>query len=94
MADVGRLTEYINPADYLTDVSSKAELAECARLLAMNVAQYKQRFGEVRLEDSLNALYAADLTPEITQLVADGMEELVGVPGAVRNGSACGEDVN
>jgi hypothetical protein len=50
-AGVDRLSEYVNLAEYLTEVSFKEELAECARLLAMNVAHHKQKFGEVSVEE-------------------------------------------
>lgn len=38
MADVTRFKQYLQLADQLAQVASKEELAECARLLALNLA--------------------------------------------------------
>ena len=47
MADLAELREYYTLADRLIDQSSKEELAECARLLALNLAHYQGKYGEL-----------------------------------------------
>lgn len=41
MPDLQKLQQYMIPVDQLIEVAEKEDIAECARLLAMNVAHYK-----------------------------------------------------
>ncbi|MFP5484020.1 MAG: hypothetical protein ACLGGW_12175 [Gammaproteobacteria bacterium] len=51
MADLSRFTEHYKLVDLLIDQASKEQLAECARLLALNLAHYQGLYGEVPLSD-------------------------------------------
>jgi hypothetical protein len=42
---------WIQPADQMLGTATKDQLAETARLLALNLAQYQQRFGVRPLEN-------------------------------------------
>jgi len=55
--------------------STKADLAECARLLALNLAQYKAKYGELPLEDHQAMLEA--------KLLANGILEMTMVLATV-----------
>jgi hypothetical protein len=46
-ADLPGFKQYNKLADWLIDEASKDQLAECARLLALNVAHYQRKFGQV-----------------------------------------------
>ena len=86
MADLSDFQQYYKLADALIDNSSKEQLAECARLLALNLAHYQGKFGEMPLEDTLAILDATEPNDEQKLLLRGGMEILVGVLGGVLSG--------
>ena len=86
MADLSGFQQYYRLADILIEQASKEQLAECARLLALNLAHYQGRFGEIPLEDTLAVLDATEPNDEQEVLLRDGMEVLVGVLGGVLSG--------
>ena len=59
MADLSELQQYYTLADRLIEQSSKEDLAECARLLALNLAHYQGKYGELPLDETLAMLDAA-----------------------------------
>ena len=86
MADLSRFKEFYKLADALIEKSSKEEVAECARLLALNLAHFQGLYGEVPLTDTLAMVNAAEPNDQQAELLADGMEILVGVLGSVLSG--------
>lgn len=86
MADLSRFAEYYKLADVLVEKASKEELAECARLLALNVAHYQGLHGEVPLSDTLAMVSAAEPNNQQAVLLTDGMQILVGALGNVLSG--------
>lgn len=83
MPDLQKLQQYMTLVDQLLEVSEKEDIAECARLLAMNVAHYKKRYGELPLEDQLSMHPTDEINDEQAALVIDGMETLAGMLGTV-----------
>ena len=53
MSDISDFHRYTVLLDKLIKIADKEELAECARLLAMNVAHYEMRYGALPLEEQL-----------------------------------------
>ena len=51
--------------------------AEAARILALNLAQYQEKFGELPAQEYMGLSSAETLTPETATTMADGMEHLV-----------------
>ncbi len=49
MSDMSRFQQYLLISDQLAQMASKSDLAECARLLAMNVAHYESKYGQLPL---------------------------------------------
>ena len=86
MADLSGFQQYYKLADLLIEQASKEQLAECARLLALNLAHYQGRFGEIPLEDTVAILDATEPNEEQEVLLRDGMEILVGLLGGVLSG--------
>lgn len=86
MADLSEFQQYNKLADLLIEQASKDQLAECARLLALNLAHYQGKFGEIPLEDTLAILGATEPNEEQALLLRDGMEILVGLLGSVLSG--------
>jgi hypothetical protein len=86
MADQSDLQQYYRLADILIEQAGKEQLAQCARLLALNLAHYQGKFGEMPLEDTLAILDAIEPNDEQEVLLRDGMEILVGLLGGVLSG--------
>lgn len=83
MSALSTFAQYNKLADQLIEKVSKDDLAECARLLAMNVAHYQNKYGELPLEEVLALIGMTKPNKEQLQLMCDGMEILVGVLGNV-----------
>ena len=90
MADLKTFATYYKLADRLIEKVSKEDLAECARLLAMNIAHYQHKYGELPLSDTLAMLGLAQPNDEQLEILSSGMEIFVGVLGNVVSG--IGED--
>ena len=69
MVNMSQFQQYLKVADQLTSVASKEDLAECARLLAINIAHYVSKYGQLPLDESLAMAYAE--TPNQAQLDLD-----------------------
>jgi len=83
MSDLSTFAQYIKLADQLIEKVSKDDLAECARLLAFNVAHYQSKYGELPLDETLAMIGMTKPNEEQIQLMNDGMEVFVGVLGNV-----------
>ncbi len=66
--------------------ASKDDLAEVARILALQAAQYARKYGELQLPDLAGLLTATSLDEASLGLLRDGTEALVGVLGLVVRG--------
>lgn len=66
--------------------ASKDELAEVARILAMQSAHMTRKYGKQPLPDLTHLLSATSLDDESIFLLRDGAEALVGVLGSVTSG--------
>jgi hypothetical protein len=53
MADLSIFEQYYKLADMLIEKASKEQLAECSRLLALNLAHYRARYGEIPLDETV-----------------------------------------
>ena len=79
----GSLKVYMTLADQLVASATKDHLAECARILALNVAHYASHYGELPIEEHLDFLRVESLSDEQAKFVQQGMETFVGVLGNV-----------
>lgn len=86
MSDFATFKQYYNLADQLIEKSTKEDIAETARLLAMNLAHYRSRYGALPLEETLAMIGMAKPNDDQIQLLSDAMEILVGVLGNVVTG--------
>ena len=86
MSDLSTFQQYYKLADQLIEKVSKDDLAECARLLAMNIAHYQSKYGELPLEETLAMLGVAKPNEEQVELITNAMEIFVGVLGSVVSG--------
>ena len=86
MADLSEFNQYCKLADMLIDQADKEQVAECARLLALNLAHYQGKVGEISLDETLAVLNADEPNEAQARLLADGMQNLGGVLGNVVSG--------
>jgi hypothetical protein len=86
MNNLAKLQQYLQLADNLVELAVKKELAECARLLAMNIAHYKMKYGELPLEEPFAVTYAEELNDQQRELVINGMDTMAGVLVSVIQG--------
>lgn len=66
--------------------ATKEDIAEVARILAMQSAHYARKYGELGLPDLAHMLSATTLDDENIALLRDGTEALVGVLAIVTGG--------
>ena len=67
--------------------ASKEDLAETARILAMQAAHMTRKYGEQQLPDLAHLLSASTLDDESVALLRDGAEAFVGVLATVSSGT-------
>ena len=83
MADLSSFEQYYKLADMLVEKATKEQVAESARLLALNLAHYQAKYGEIPLEESLAMQDMTEPNEAQAKLLTDGMQNFVGVPGKV-----------
>lgn len=86
MSDLTTFAQYYKLADQLIEKVSKEDLAECARLMALNVAHYQAKYGELPLDETLAMINMDRPNEEQLQLMTDGMKIFIGVLGNVVSG--------
>ena len=86
MVDMSQFQQYLKVADQLTSVATKEDLAECARLLAINIAHYESKYGQLPLDETLAMAYADKPNQAQLDLMARGFETLLGVLGGIVQG--------
>jgi hypothetical protein len=70
---------YWQLSDELIAGATKEDLAETARILALQAAHYARKFGELPIPDLAQLLLATSVDDESVGLLRDGTEALVGV---------------
>jgi hypothetical protein len=83
MSDYATFKQYYRLADQLFETASKDDIAETARLLAMNLAHYQSKYGALPLEETLAMIGMEKPNDDQIQLLSNAMEILVGVLGNV-----------
>jgi hypothetical protein len=77
MAELDDFAAYSRLADSLIDRATKEQLADVARLLALNCGYYQTRFGDVPQDVLLRMVRAENLAPETAALLVAGMQNLI-----------------
>ena len=83
MSDPEDFTAYTRLADELIDKATKEELADVARLLALNIGWYHEKYGDVPQDILLRLVRAETLSDEAQRLLLHGMQNLVSALGEV-----------
>ncbi len=71
--------EAYDVANMLIRKASKDQLAECARLLALNLAYHQVKQGEIPVDETLALLRSFERNEEQLTLLMEGMLNLIGV---------------
>ena len=74
-----RIAASVELSDRMVDEASKREVIAVARVLALNVAQYRSRYGIIPLQESLLIM----LTASAHETLADGLQVLIDAVRAV-----------
>ncbi len=77
--DFQKFVAYVGVSDTLIEQATKEEIAEVARVLALHVAHYRARYGDVSIEESLEMLRAEKISDEQAKVLANGFGVLVEV---------------
>ena len=77
MSDLDDFAGYTRLADSLIERTTKEQLADVARLLALNCGYYQTRFGDVPQDVLLRMVKAEALEPETATLLVTGMQNLI-----------------
>ena len=73
LPDFERFKQYYRLIEMMIKEVEKEVLAEAARILAMNVAHYRSKYGELPLEESIALLHAETINDSQAKLLAEGM---------------------
>ena len=76
---------YYALADKLMGTMTPEQLADCLRILALHVGDYRLRFGEIPGQDLLAMLGATEIRDEQARMLREGMEVLVGYLASVHD---------
>jgi hypothetical protein len=77
MAELDDFAAYSRLADSLIERTTKEQIADVARLLALNCGYYQTRFGDVPQDVLLRMVSAENLDSETATLLVAGMQNLV-----------------
>ena len=79
MSEADDFTAHARLADALIEEATKDQLADVARLLALNIGYYHERYGDVPQEELLKMVRAETLDEDGKRLLLHGMQNLVSV---------------
>jgi len=74
-----RFAALLSLSDDLIEQASKEDIAQVARVLALHVAHYRGRHGDIPTQESLEILRTETIDDEHAKVLADGMEVLSNV---------------
>lgn len=86
MANVEFFKQTLQLSDQLINFATKENIAECARLLAINIAHYESVYGALPLDETLEMAYAEVPNQVQIDLLSRGMETMIGVLGGIVQG--------
>ena len=86
MTDLDEFKSYCDLADQLFKAMTPDQILECLRMLALHLADYRLRFGQIPRQDLLELAGATEFTDDHAQILKDGLQLLVGYLASVRDG--------
>ena len=83
---IKRFEQFLKLSDGMLVRAERNDLEECARILAVQCAHYRSKFGELPMSDALDALTSETMNDEQATWIGDGFEMVVGVLGMLEHG--------
>jgi hypothetical protein len=81
-----RLRQYQQLADALAGAATREQLVDCAKFLALNLAQYQTRYGVLPMTGSWDFLGTDEMSEAQAAHVSAGLENFVGMLGNIMQG--------
>ena len=78
-SEIQRFIDLLQASDTLIEQATKEDVAEVARVLALHVAHYRRRYGDISVDESLALLKIEKLDDDTAGSLADGFGVLVEV---------------
>ena len=78
---IQRFAAFLQLSDDLLVRVERDDLEECVRILAVQCAHYRSKFGELPMSDTLEVLSSETMNDEHAKWIGDGFEMVVGVLG-------------
>ena len=85
-SDFKEFKSYCALAHQLMDAMTPEHLRECLQVMAIHLADYRSRFGEIQRENPLELLGVTEISDDHARLLRDSMELLVGYLAMVHDG--------
>ena len=92
MEETADFAAYSRLADELIGKATKEQVADVARLLALNIGYYHEKYGNVPQEILVGMVRAETLSDESKQLLLHGMQNLVSALSEVMGVGEDGEE--
>jgi hypothetical protein len=86
VSDFDEFKSYYALAGKLMAEMSPEQLADCLRVVALHVGDYRLRFGEIPGQDLLGLLGTTEISDDQARILREGIEVLVGYLASVRDG--------
>jgi len=83
MSESDNFATYARLADALIEKATKGQLADVARLLALNIGYYHEKYGDVPQETLLRMVRMETLNEETQRLLLHAMQNLVSALGEI-----------
>ena len=87
--EIQRFIAVLQASDTLIEQATKEDVAEVARVLALHVAHYRRRYGDIPVDESLALFRVEKLDDDTAGNLADGFDVLIEVLKAL--GTPAGE---
>ena len=78
---IARFASFLQLSDQMLARAERDDLEECARILAVQCAHYRAKFGELPISAALDVLASETMNDEQAKWIGDGLETVVGVLG-------------
>ena len=86
MSNIELFKQTLQLSDQLVRFATKEDIAECARLLSINIAHYESVYGALPLDQTLEMAYTEEPNQAQIDLLSRGMETMIGVLGGIVQG--------
>jgi hypothetical protein len=76
---IERFAQYLQLSDDMLVRAERDDLEECARILAVQCAHYRSKFGALPMSETLELLNSETMNDDQANWIGDGFETLVAV---------------